>query len=642
MTKDNPMTASERQRRLKKNVGTGSKKQYGIKRKPLTPPSSESTEAESESMSQTNPPTQENPDGTLTQTQTEIPAEENPSGGENQNEEVEESHDGIAADGDNDGGPVDKSILTSFSDHIAYAIWNRHEDENRELHTISHWQKLREWDLSKEVKGVQSRVKATGLTPLIDNNYRYIDYVAIEAFVERWQPETNTFHLPFGEMTITLDDVRQILGIPIEGDCFNSNEGAKEIDPKTAVTMASELLGVTEDEVREETQDMYAVRLQWLKEKCKGRAKKDSNNKTLDICARGYIMFLLGCVVFPDKTKNKISIYHLGSLKDLSKVSKIGWGMAILAHTYRQLGLASRANVKWISGCLTLVVAWICEHFHYCANAFQNMEYMETQPRMCRWKPQLCSRGDYESALITLREKLDDLTEIDVCWDPYKDHRVAHPFHEVSYYCGLLICFDIAEPHYPDRVLRQFGRVQTIPTMPMIQPSKLTRGKTAQAYKVVYSVNRWQQNNWSNHLLNEAQRSVPVKFPWECEPNYMDWFLKITHPFIQAPKQRTTMRKVCGAQDIANAKLHIVVDEALVLLDKALLGGKEEDIPIAARKVRDMIFDAKNEMTQNKGQERRTKNMHDHIATPSCSVRPQAKKKGPTKGKGPAKKKAKK
>ncbi|KAM7490587.1 hypothetical protein LguiA_033508 [Lonicera macranthoides] len=179
------MTASERQRRLKKKVGTSSKKQYGIKRKPLTPPSSESNEAESGSPSQTNPPTQENPDGTLTQTQTEIPAEENPSGGENQNEEIEKSLDGIAADEDNDGGPVDKNILTSFSDHIAYAIWNRHE-------------------------------------------------------------------------------------------------------------------------------------------------------------------------------------------------------------------------------------AWICEHFHYCANAFQNMEYMELQPRMCRWKPQLCSRGDYESALITLREKLDDLTEIDV------------------------------------------------------------------------------------------------------------------------------------------------------------------------------------------------------------------------------------
>jgi len=101
---------------------------------------------------------------------------------------------------------------------------------------------------------------------------------------------------------------------------------------------------------------MYAVRLQWLKEKCMGQAKNDSSNEVLDICARGYIMFLLGCVVFPDKTKNKVSIYYLGSLKDLSKVGKIGWGMAILAYTYRQLGQASRAKVKWICGCLTLVV----------------------------------------------------------------------------------------------------------------------------------------------------------------------------------------------------------------------------------------------------------------------------------------------
>ena len=89
----------------------------------------------------------------------------------------------------------------------------------------------------------------------------------------------------------------------------------------------------------------------------------------------------------------------------------------------------------------------------------------------------------------------------------------------------------------------------------MIQPSKLTRGKIVQAYKVVYSVNWWQQNNWSNHLLNETQRSVPVKFPWECDPNYMDWFLKITHRYVQVLKLRTRPRRVRGAQDIANAKL---------------------------------------------------------------------------------------
>ena len=39
----------------------------------------------------------------------------------------------------------------------------------------------------------------------------------VSTFVERWQPETNTFHMLFGEMTITLDDVSTILGIPVTG-----------------------------------------------------------------------------------------------------------------------------------------------------------------------------------------------------------------------------------------------------------------------------------------------------------------------------------------------------------------------------------------------------------------------------------------
>ena len=41
--------------------------------------------------------------------------------------------------------------------------------------------------------------------------------VLCQVLLKRGQPETNTFHLPFGEMTITLDDVAAILRIPVIG-----------------------------------------------------------------------------------------------------------------------------------------------------------------------------------------------------------------------------------------------------------------------------------------------------------------------------------------------------------------------------------------------------------------------------------------
>ena len=45
-----------------------------------------------------------------------------------------------------------------------------------------------------------------------------LDRSLLTALVDRWRPETHTFHLPCEEMTPTLQDVAYLLGLPIIGD----------------------------------------------------------------------------------------------------------------------------------------------------------------------------------------------------------------------------------------------------------------------------------------------------------------------------------------------------------------------------------------------------------------------------------------
>lgn len=60
-------------------------------------------------------------------------------------------------------------------------------------------------------------LRATGFQLLQDTSYNVINHGSCSAFVERWHEENSSFHISFGERTVTLDDVSCLLHLSIKG-----------------------------------------------------------------------------------------------------------------------------------------------------------------------------------------------------------------------------------------------------------------------------------------------------------------------------------------------------------------------------------------------------------------------------------------
>ncbi|GAU10693.1 hypothetical protein TSUD_424240, partial [Trifolium subterraneum] len=143
------------------------------------------------------------------------------------------------------GGPLDTSILTRYSDHVARYIWfgtERIEGPKPELRIASLGTKLTGWvpGPGEHHPNIQGWLDDSGLKWLERTSLSKVDPQFLSAFTERWHPETSSFHLPFGEMTITLDDVACLLHIPVRGIFYTP----APVSMEEAAALATELLGV--------------------------------------------------------------------------------------------------------------------------------------------------------------------------------------------------------------------------------------------------------------------------------------------------------------------------------------------------------------------------------------------------------------
>ncbi|KAH1214117.1 Serine/threonine-protein phosphatase 7 long form [Glycine max] len=152
--------------------------------------------------------------------------------------------------------------------------------------------------------------------------YLKISAAVITALIERWRPETHTFHMRCGECTITLQDVSVLLGLCVDGSPLIGPTNLSWAD------LCEELLRVRSEEG--ELQGNM-IKLSWLTHHF-----SNLNN--------------YGGVLFVDKSSNKVSVRYLQFLRDFRECNTYSWGPAVLGYLYREMCSATDYRTKSIGG----------------------------------------------------------------------------------------------------------------------------------------------------------------------------------------------------------------------------------------------------------------------------------------------------
>nr|XP_018626866.1 protein MAIN-LIKE 1-like [Nicotiana tomentosiformis] len=157
--------------------------------------------------------------------------------------------------------------------------------------------------------------------------------------IERWRPETHTFHLPIGEATITLEDVEVLFGLPVNGLPVAYPHALKDYKGLHYLHMLQRLI---EFQPVEETALSGASRLQLTPvrqylETMNAEITHDSLPEVIDWHTRLVLLLMFGGVLFSNTSENLVSLRFLHHLERLDNLPGYRWGAAVLGYLYRQI-----------------------------------------------------------------------------------------------------------------------------------------------------------------------------------------------------------------------------------------------------------------------------------------------------------------
>ncbi|XP_074266251.1 serine/threonine-protein phosphatase 7 long form homolog [Silene latifolia] len=258
----------------------------------------------------------------------------------------------------------------------------------------------------------------------------------------------------------------------------------------------------------------------------------------------------MATIMFPDKSGNDIQVIYLPLLRDLSNLDNYSWGSAVLATLYRNLCRASNVKSKDIGGPLVLLQLWAWERIsigrptltrpvnatHHGPNPLGSQHQIRIDSLGRRWASVIRKRPKGVTTLIGYRDAFDSMRHDQFTWQPYTRQILSFlpPFcyddSDDWTVMAPMICFDIVEWHFPNRVARQFGWKQIIPLNSDTEP------KLHKVDKRGASSRNWIEKH-QPYIANWVRRG-DFRFRGEEDDIEMNYF----DPYMVWYRDRTNLR----------------------------------------------------------------------------------------------------
>ena len=248
-------------------------------------------------------------------------------------------------------GPIDPSVLVCQSTHRSRAVWTdvdydavvqyaRYDMSARNRH-------------GRDPRMIQ-HLRHAGFYGVSTIASMQVDHGLISALLERWRPEVHAFHMPFGEVGITLQDVEVLFGLRVTG--YPVIVLQDRADPQYWQGLCTELLGFTPPIASIRGNKILSSAIPEV-----GELTVQSTDLEVEFAAQRLIFHLLGGFFFSETTKRDVKCSFLHIINNFEEGGTYSWGSAILSYLYRALCRGSNYNTATVCGCMVLLQLWAWE-----------------------------------------------------------------------------------------------------------------------------------------------------------------------------------------------------------------------------------------------------------------------------------------